>query len=92
MWNSFVLLLNIGIEEFQALSNNYLSLDLTMAPMVWGGQVCWIYLLGKRNIFLLGEKDITWLMLWNKKLGSALHYKFMPNATEMAMKSLSSFE
>ncbi|GLJ45914.1 hypothetical protein SUGI_0966750 [Cryptomeria japonica] len=44
---------------------------------------------GTKIYFSLGERDITWLTKWNKVLGSAPRYKFLSNATQMAMKSLS---
>ncbi|GLJ45912.1 hypothetical protein SUGI_0966720 [Cryptomeria japonica] len=47
---------------------------------------------GTKIYFSSGERDITWLTRWNKLLGSGPHYKFMPNATQMTMKSLGYYD
>ncbi|GLJ45922.1 hypothetical protein SUGI_0966860 [Cryptomeria japonica] len=47
---------------------------------------------GSKIYFSSEERDIAWLARWNKELGNAAHYKFMPNATQVAMKNLSSYE
>ncbi|GLJ45923.1 hypothetical protein SUGI_0966870 [Cryptomeria japonica] len=47
----------------------------------------------RSKIYISSEEgDIAWLVRWNKVLGSAPRYKFMPNATQMAMKNLSYYE
>ena len=43
---------------------------------------------GEQNKISSEERDNAWLTRWNKVLGSGQRYKFMPNATQMAMKSL----
>ena len=84
--------LNIGKEAFQLLSEIFLFLSLLMITTKWIGLVYQIYLMAINNIFPLRWNTFHG---WQDEVGSlesgrVANFKFMPDATQMAMRNLDS--